>query len=62
MAGSQRRAIWIPAAAAYYMLVASGILVTMLRERPAFDSQKTGKVGQWRRWLLRTANIPPGGR
>lgn len=40
------RAIWIPAAAAVLiLLVASGILVTMLRERPAFDSQITRKGG-----------------
>lgn len=34
------RPIWLPAAAAVViLLVASGILVTMLRERPALDSQ-----------------------
>ncbi len=34
------RAVWLPAAAAVViLLVASGILVTMLRERPSVDSQ-----------------------
>lgn len=38
------RAIWIPAAAAVLvLLVASGILVTMLRDRPAFDRQLAQK-------------------
>ncbi|MRR21110.1 hypothetical protein EG827_13100 [bacterium] len=38
------RAIWIPAAAAVViLLVASGILVTMLRERPAVDSRLAQK-------------------
>lgn len=38
------RAIWLPAAAAVViLLVASGILVTMLRERPALDSQLAQK-------------------
>jgi hypothetical protein len=49
MEGRMRRprTFWIPAAAAVViLLVASGILVTMLRERPALDSQlaQKGKV------------------